>query len=308
MLGSKKFSPSSGQPVLLVGDEKVIQNYVPVSTLTPTQGYANARPFKPKELILNPNDQRSWSYYKFFVQIPDYVNQDSSLNPPMVTASTADQIWWGNEKYKIITTEDWQKTNGLVKYECIKDFQNTPDIRTPPTSWINGIALCDIISQMFQTQGTPLDNGQIFLMNSNYTPPSTTDFLIVIQLLKIEATGFGGIPTEKTSPTSATETVVQTTQETYSIEVVSADGSAEEAISVVSLALVSERDYAQKKQYEVGFNIASVSDASNISNTTGGSTCTRWRINVRLLSSRSRQITGIETYSTTNLSLWFNQG
>jgi hypothetical protein len=306
MLGSKKFSASPGEPILLVNNQKTIINYIPVPRQTPTQAYANVQPYKPKELLLAPIDQRSWGHYRFFVQVPDWMNQEASLNPPIVTLNTANQIYWQGSCYKILTSESWQKTNGFVKYECLKDFQNSPNIITPPTSWANGIALCDIISEFFTTQGQPLLDGQIFLMNSNYTPEDLTSFLIVVQLNKIEAFGFGGVPTKKDSSTLSTETVTQSTKEYYTIEIVSSDGSAMDAVPLVSLALQGERDYVSKKQVEVGFNLADVSDATNLSGVTGGTICTRFRINVALLSSRTAIISGIKTYSTANLSVWFN--
>lgn len=308
MLGSKKFSPSLGQPILLVNNNKAIVNYLPVTTQTPTQATANVQPYKPKELLLSPIDQRSWGHYRFFVQIPDWANQEGNLNPQIVTAQTADQIYWKDICYKIIASESWQTTNGFIKYECIQDFQNSPNNASPPTSWQNGIAVCDIISEFFITQNQPLFDGQIFLMNSNYTPLDLTGFFIVVQLSKIETIGFGGVPMKKTTFGEAEETITQSTIEHYAVEVVSADGSALLAVQeFISLALQGERTYVQQKQTEVGFNLADVSEWTNISGTTGGTTCTRARLNVKLMSSRTKSISGIKIYETFNLSSWFQQ-
>lgn len=296
MLGFKKYSSASGQPVLLISNKKTIVNYVPSVSQAPSQARANIQPFRQKELLLNPIDQRAWSWYRFFIQSP-YVNLD-----------VGDNILWIKDYYKVMNTNDWQITNGFVQYDCIKDYQNTPNIAGPNINQPNGLALCDIIDNYYTSIAQPLNNGQIFLYNSNYTPPSKTGFFIIVQLTKIESYGFGGIPREKNTDGSTTQTLTQETKETYSIQIVSSDGSATNEAQNVSLALQQQRDYVAIKSQEVGFNLAEISNAENISDQTGGSIVNRWLIKTSLLSSKSQAIKGSIYYDMVDTSLWLQQG
>jgi hypothetical protein len=262
----------------LIQNIQAIQNYVPTTTQKIAYAKADAQPFMPQELELSPFDQRSFSYYKF------------KIWSKYLTLGTIDQILWtqnqGGNNYistyfKIIKTTNWEQRSGFVEYECVEDFQNTPNFPGETMEDLVGVGICDIISNWFFVQGIPLYAGQIFLYNSNYTPQPVKGFLIVVQLTNVEAWDVGSEsePTENPDGT-VSSTITQSLRETYTIQVISADSSATIASGITQLALNPEKDYANKKQTEIGFRMANTTECENISGTTGGSTVTRWMIKV----------------------------
>jgi hypothetical protein len=141
MLGFKLCS--SFQPVLLISNKKKIINYVPTLIRTSAQSWAKIQPYKPQKLLLDPMDQRAFSHYEFVVQAPSGSVKENL--PTLLTAG--DSILWGATYYKVIDFINYQQTHGIVKYECIQDFQNISNTAETNIDQPNGIALCDIIAE-----------------------------------------------------------------------------------------------------------------------------------------------------------------
>lgn len=303
MFGLKSGGLGLGQPITLIQNIKTIENYIPKLEQKFAYAKADAQPYQPKELELSSFDQRAFSYCKF------------KMWSKYLTLDTVDQILWtqnqgGNnyisKYFKIMKTTDWQQRSGFIDYECIEDFQNTPNLPGETIDDPVGVAICDIIANWFFVQGTPLYQGQIFLYNSNYTPQPFTGFLIIVQRTNVRAwdVGSASAPIHNLDGTIS-QTISQSLKETYTIQIISADGSATKASGTTQLALNPEKEYARKKQTEVFFQLANTSECENISDQTGGTEVSRWMIKVDCLTQRTQQMPPIGTIALVDVNNWF---
>lgn len=296
MLGARLSTPSfSNAPIVIIFNQKTIQNYQPVSKFYPMQAYADVQPYKPRGLELAIADQRTWDWKSFVVNSP-------------IEADNGDSILYNTTYYKIMNILPFQDRAGFNNYICIKDFQNTPNFQGQTINAPNGLAICNIIENCFANskETNPLFDGQIFLYNSNYTLPSITTFFVIVRLKQARSIGSQTTYNLNQTTGETEETISTALQEVYEINIVSADGSsADIPLNVVKNALNSS--YSKKKQTEDGFTLGTVNDELDESGTIGGTTATRKVITINCQSAITNTFTNLDNFTSFPFECLFEQ-
>lgn len=103
---------------------KAVDGFQAVEVPTSVSFWGNIQPFKPRDLLLFPEGQRSWTWLRMFAE-------------PGIILNTDDVATWLGKQTRVMSRTDYAQF-GYIEYSLVQDWTNSGPNPPLNTDWDGG--------------------------------------------------------------------------------------------------------------------------------------------------------------------------